>query len=66
RLSENRTVICVAHRLSTLAACDEIIVLANGGVVERGGFDELLQSRGVFASMARKQGIMPRGGNAAA
>jgi subfamily B ATP-binding cassette protein MsbA len=60
-LSENRTVICVAHRLSTLAACDEIIVLANGSVVEHGTFDDLLDRRGVFASMARKQGIMPRG-----
>jgi len=66
RLSENRTVICVAHRLSTLAACDEIIVLAEGGVVERGSFDELLDRRGVFASMARRQGIMPRGPVAAA
>ena len=61
RLSENRTVICVAHRLSTLTACDEIIVLANGSLVERGSFDELLEHCGVFASMARRQGIMPRG-----
>jgi subfamily B ATP-binding cassette protein MsbA len=56
-LSENRTVICVAHRLSTLAACDEIIVLANGALVERGSFKELLVKGGVFASMARKQGL---------
>ena len=66
RLSENRTVICVAHRLSTLTACDEIIVLANGSLVERGSFDELLEHGGVFASMARRQGIMPRGPIAAA
>jgi subfamily B ATP-binding cassette protein MsbA len=56
-LSENRTVVCVAHRLSTLAACDEIIVLANGALVERGGFKELLSKGGVFASMARRQGL---------
>lgn len=61
RLSENRTVICVAHRLSTLASSDEVIVLAEGDVVERGGFEELLEQGGVFASMARRQGIMPRG-----
>jgi ATP-binding cassette, subfamily B, bacterial MsbA len=61
RLSENRTVICVAHRLSTLAVCDEVIVLTDGEIVERGGFDELLELEGVFASMARRQGIMPRG-----
>jgi len=56
-LSENRTVVCVAHRLSTLAACDEIIVVANGALVERGGFKELLAKGGVFASMARRQGL---------
>jgi ABC-type multidrug transport system fused ATPase/permease subunit len=66
RLSENRTVICVAHRLSTLAACDEIIVLEKGAVVERGGFEELLDRQGVFSSMARRQGITPRGPMAAA
>lgn len=65
RLSENRTVICVAHRLSTLASCDEIVVLADGQIVERGGFEELLDQGGVFASMARRQGIMPRGITAA-
>jgi len=57
RLSENRTVICVAHRLSTLASCDEIIVLADGRVVEQGGFAELLEKDAVFAAMARRQGI---------
>lgn len=59
-VSENRTVICVAHRLSTLAACDEIVVLAGGKIVERGGFYELLEQGGVFAAMARRQGIFPR------
>jgi subfamily B ATP-binding cassette protein MsbA len=56
-ISENRTVICVAHRLSTLAACDRIIVMSEGMLVEEGGFNELLERGGIFASMARRQGI---------
>jgi ATP-binding cassette, subfamily B, bacterial MsbA len=57
RLEENRTVICVAHRLSTLRAMDQIIVLSRGSVVEQGSFDELLAKRGTFATMAARQGI---------
>ncbi len=57
RLEEHRTVICVAHRLSTLAEMDTIIVLAAGEVIEHGTFDELLQSNGHFARMARQQGL---------
>ncbi len=57
RLEENRTVLCVAHRLSTLANMDRIIVLADGGVREDGSFAELLRRGGEFAAMARKQGI---------
>jgi len=57
RLAENRTVICVAHRLSTLAAMDRIIVLSEGRMVEEGSFDELLRNGGAFASMAARQGI---------
>jgi subfamily B ATP-binding cassette protein MsbA len=56
-LSENRTVISVAHRLSTLAATDRIIVLSEGCIVEEGSFGELLRLGGVFAAMARRQGI---------
>lgn len=57
RLAENRTVICVAHRLSTLATCDRIITLMEGRIVEQGTFSELLQNGGLFALMAWKQGI---------
>jgi ABC-type multidrug transport system fused ATPase/permease subunit len=59
-LAENRTVICVAHRLSTLRAMDEIVVLERGRILERGGFDELLARRGVFAAMAARQSIFPK------
>ena len=57
RLSERRTVVCVAHRLATLRAMDRIIVLERGRIVEDGTFDELLEQGGVFARMARLQSI---------
>lgn len=59
RLAEHRTVISVAHRLSTLSGMDKIIVLEEGRIVESGSFEELLRKHGVFASMAAKQGIFP-------
>ncbi|MEW6158241.1 MAG: ABC transporter ATP-binding protein [Verrucomicrobiota bacterium] len=57
-LEQNRTVLCVAHRLSTLANMDRIIVLERGGIVEEGTFEELLDRNGIFAAMARRQGIL--------
>lgn len=57
RLAEHRTVICIAHRLSTLTNTDKIIVMDNGRIVEEGHFDELLHANGTFANLARKQGI---------
>ncbi|HEY1170947.1 MAG TPA: ABC transporter ATP-binding protein [Verrucomicrobiae bacterium] len=59
RLEENRTVICVAHRLATLASMDRIIVMDEGRIVEDGTFEGLLTSGGRFADMARRQGIYP-------
>ncbi len=56
-LAENRTVVCVAHRLATLAAMDKIIVLLRGRIIEQGTFAELLKSGGRFAEMANQQGI---------
>lgn len=58
RLSEARTVVCVAHRLSTLAGCDEILVLRQGRIAEKGRYADLLASGGEFAALARKQGII--------
>lgn len=57
RLAEHRTVICVAHRLSTLAVMDRVIVLSEGRVVESGSFEELLLANSVFSRMAARQGI---------
>jgi len=54
-LAEHRTVISVAHRLSTLAKMDKIIVLKSGEIVEEGSFSELLREQGIFGSMADHQ-----------
>jgi len=56
-LEEGRTVVCIAHRLSTLANMDEIVVLEAGKIVERGKFTELLARGGLFSRMAAQQGI---------
>jgi ATP-binding cassette, subfamily B, bacterial MsbA len=56
-LAQDRTVICIAHRLSTLRKMDRIIVLSEGVIVEEGSFDELLKRQGFFAAMAKRQGI---------
>ena len=50
-LSANRTVLVVAHRLSTVVEADEIIVLDSGEVVERGSHAELLARNGRYAAM---------------
>ena len=57
RLEENRTVLCVAHRLSTLMDMDRIITLSAGRIVESGSPRELLRAGGAFAAMASLQGI---------
>jgi subfamily B ATP-binding cassette protein MsbA len=59
RLAEHRTVICVAHRLSTLRGMDRVLVLKEGRIIESGEFEELLRRKGAFAAMAAMQGIFP-------
>ena len=47
------TVLSIAHRLSTLQNCDEILVIDGGRIVERGTFRELESTPGIFQAMAR-------------
>ncbi|MDM0103596.1 ABC transporter ATP-binding protein [Variovorax sp. J22R24] len=55
RLMQGRTVIMIAHRLSTLRNADKIIVLKDGIVVEEGTNDELVALGGVYADLHRIQ-----------
>ena len=49
-LSKNRTTITIAHRLSTIREADEIIVITEDGIAERGTHAELLAQNGVYAA----------------
>jgi ABC-type transport system involved in Fe-S cluster assembly fused permease/ATPase subunit len=55
RVSRNRTTLVIAHRLSTIVGADEIIVLDQGIIVERGSHHSLLAKGGLYASMWNRQ-----------
>lgn len=55
RLFEGRTVMAIAHRLSTVLAAHQILVLEKGQIVERGTHAELLDQGGVYASLYHEQ-----------
>lgn len=48
-LAKNRTTITIAHRLSTIRNADEILVVADNGIAERGTHDELIARGGIYA-----------------
>ena len=50
-LTENKTVLMIAHRLSTVQDADSIIVLNDGKIVEQGRHDSLLAQNGIYAAM---------------
>ncbi|MHA3066274.1 ABC transporter ATP-binding protein [Lacticaseibacillus saniviri] len=52
---ENKTTIIAAHRLSSVMHANEIVVLENGRIIERGTHDELLNQNGWYAEMWAKQ-----------
>ncbi|HNO12130.1 MAG TPA: ATP-binding cassette domain-containing protein, partial [bacterium] len=55
RVFQNKTVVIIAHRLSTVRNADQIIVLEKGNVVESGSHIELTQQRGVYFELVRNQ-----------
>ncbi|MGL4811765.1 MAG: ABCB family ABC transporter ATP-binding protein/permease [Beijerinckiaceae bacterium] len=55
RVSENRTTLVIAHRLSTVVNANEIIVLDKGLIAERGTHDHLLEQGGIYAGMWNRQ-----------
>jgi ATP-binding cassette subfamily B protein len=54
RLLNNRTSVVVAHRLSTVRNADQVLVLDEGRIIERGTHRELLLARGAYTRMYRK------------
>jgi ATP-binding cassette, subfamily B, heavy metal transporter len=55
RVAQGRTTLVIAHRLSTIVGADEIIVLDQGEIVERGTHYALLAANGLYASMWNRQ-----------
>ena len=54
-VSKNQTTLIIAHRLSTIVHADEIIVLADGEVTERGTHQDLMHKRGLYFAMWQRQ-----------
>jgi ABC-type transport system involved in Fe-S cluster assembly fused permease/ATPase subunit len=58
KIAKDRTTVVIAHRLSTVTDADEIIVLENGEIKERGTHASLLSQNGLYATMwARQQAL---------
>lgn len=54
-LQKNRTSLVIAHRLSTIEKADEIVVVEDGCIVERGPHDKLLAEQGIYAQLHKMQ-----------
>lgn len=54
-LAKNRTTIVIAHRLSTVRNADEIFVLTEEGIQEKGTHEELLSRNGIYAGLYNMQ-----------
>lgn len=58
KMAEGRTMIMIAHRLSTVRRCDVIVVMERGSIVEVGSHEELLRRQGFYYRLHRQQAEM--------
>ncbi len=56
-LMQNRTSIVIAHRLSTIQHADEILVVQNGAIIERGRHEDLVEQRGLYSKLTEMQTV---------
>ena len=56
-ISQGRTVLMIAHRLSVVRECDQILVMDRGRVAEQGTHEELMRLNGVYAGLQRQQEV---------
>lgn len=54
-LMNGRTVLVIAHRLSTVKTANTVAVISDGQIVERGTHDELLDKNGIYTSLVKRQ-----------
>ncbi|HBZ77861.1 MAG TPA: ABC transporter ATP-binding protein, partial [Clostridiales bacterium] len=54
-LCRNKTLLVIAHRLKTIKDADQILVVSDGNIVERGSHDELILKNGTYARMVALQ-----------
>jgi ATP-binding cassette subfamily B protein len=52
---KNRTVVIIAHRLSTVMTADQILVMNKGEILERGNHQDLIQKKGVYHNLIKNQ-----------
>ena len=55
RLMQGRTTLVIAHRLSTVKEADRVVVLDNGGIVQSGTHDDLVQVEGLYRRLVERQ-----------
>jgi ATP-binding cassette subfamily B protein len=55
KLAKGRTTIIVAHRLSTIKNADEILVLTDQGIAERGSHEQLMNQQGIYYTLFQAQ-----------